>query len=141
MERIWLISMIYLLDTNTCIQYITQRSSSVVRRVARISTADLGLCDIVKLELYYGVYKSQQQAKNLALLSEFFSEMISLPFNSAAAEICGQLRAQLAVSGTPIGTYDLQIAAIALANDLILVTHNICEFSRIEELRYEDWER
>lgn len=132
--------MIYLLDTNTCIQHITQRSSSVVRRMAKIPATDLGLCDIVKLELYYGAYKSQQQAKNLALLNEFFSEMVSLPFDSAAAEICGRLRAQLAAAGTPIGAYDLQIAAIALANSLILITHNIREFSRVEGLRYEDWE-
>nr|WP_148764542.1 type II toxin-antitoxin system VapC family toxin [Dolichospermum sp. UHCC 0315A] len=42
--------------------------------------------------------------------------------------------------GTPIGVYDLQIAAIAIANNLVLVTHNVGEFSRIEELQYEDWE-
>jgi len=40
----------------------------------------------------------------------------------------------------PIGVYDLQIASIGLANDLILVTHNVAEFSRIEELSYEDWQ-
>ncbi|MEK8016923.1 MAG: hypothetical protein VSS75_008650 [Candidatus Parabeggiatoa sp.] len=49
-------------------------------------------------------------------------------------------RAQLAAKGTPIGPYDLQIAAIALVNDLILVTHNTREFSRIEGLVIEDWE-
>jgi tRNA(fMet)-specific endonuclease VapC len=42
--------------------------------------------------------------------------------------------------GTPIGAYDLQIAAIALANNLILVTHNVNEFSRVEGLQIEDWE-
>ena len=42
--------------------------------------------------------------------------------------------------GTPISPYDLQIAEIALVNNLILVTHNLREFSRIEELRFEDWE-
>jgi tRNA(fMet)-specific endonuclease VapC len=42
--------------------------------------------------------------------------------------------------GTPIGPYDLQIAAIALIHNLILVTHNIKEFSRVEGLRFEDWE-
>ncbi len=42
--------------------------------------------------------------------------------------------------GTPIEPYDLQIAAIALANNLILVTHNVREFSRVEGLKIEDWE-
>jgi len=39
----------------------------------------------------------------------------------------------------PIGPYHLQIAAIALANGLTLVTHNSREFSRVPELRLEDW--
>ncbi|WP_442921628.1 PIN domain-containing protein [Microcoleus sp. Aus8_D2] len=52
----------------------------------------------------------------------------------------GEIRAQLAASGTPIGPNDLLIASIALANNLILVTHNTREFSRVEGLRLEDWE-
>ncbi|EDN65411.1 PilT-like protein [Beggiatoa sp. PS] len=51
-----------------------------------------------------------------------------------------QIRARLAKKGAPIGPYDLQIAAIALVNNLILVTHNTREFKRIEELQIEDWE-
>ncbi len=52
----------------------------------------------------------------------------------------GRIRAELNKKGTPIGVYDLQIASIALANNLVLVTHNIGEFSRVEGLQYEDWE-
>jgi tRNA(fMet)-specific endonuclease VapC len=65
---------------------------------------------VVKAELYYGAYKSARR------------------------------EADLARKGTPIGPYDLQIAAIALANDCVLATHNIGEFSRIAGLRLEDWE-
>jgi tRNA(fMet)-specific endonuclease VapC len=54
--------------------------------------------------------------------------------------ICGQIRAQLQKLGTPIGSYDLQIAAIALANNLILVAHNTREFERVEGLKLEDWQ-
>ena len=54
------------------------------------------------------------------------------------ALICGQIRAQLQKLGTPIGSYDLQIAAIALANNLILVTHNTREFELVEGLKLED---
>lgn len=74
------------------------------------------------------------------MLSEFFNEFVSLPFDGRAAEIGGQIRAQLADVGTPIGSNDLLIAAIALAHNLILVTHNTREFSRVAGLRIEDWE-
>ncbi|MDJ0692402.1 MAG: PIN domain-containing protein [Xenococcaceae cyanobacterium MO_188.B32] len=92
------------------------------------------------MECQYGAYKSDRQEQNLQVLSEFFSEFISLPFDESAAKKAGEIRANLAALGTPIGAYDLQIAAIACANDLILVTHNVREFSRVEKLRFEDWE-
>jgi tRNA(fMet)-specific endonuclease VapC len=60
--------------------------------------------------------------------------------DDTAAKIFGAIRADLARKGTPIGPYDLQIAAIALANRLTLVTHNTREFGRIAELNLEDWE-
>ena len=68
------------------------------------------------------------------------ADLTSLPFEAKAAQICGQIRVKLQAKGTPIGAYDLQIAAIALANNLTLVTHNTREFERIENLALEDWE-
>ncbi|MBW4559100.1 MAG: PIN domain-containing protein [Trichormus sp. ATA11-4-KO1] len=67
-------------------------------------------------------------------------EFTDLPLDRQAAKIAGNIRARLDALGTPIGANDLLIAAIALANDLTLVTHNIREFSRIDGLKYEDWE-
>jgi len=58
-----------------------------------------------------------------------------------AAEYFGRIRVDLQKQGTPIGSYDMQIAAIALANELILVTHNTQEFCRVKDLKIEDWER
>jgi len=101
---------------------------------------DIVLCDIVKAELYYGAYKSVRFESNLALYREFFREFFSLPFDGIVAEVYGRIRAQLESLGTPIGPNDLQIAAIAIANNLILVTHNTREFSRVRDLRFEDWE-
>lgn len=132
--------MIYLLDTNTCIAYINRRNQAVRERLEVLSPDDVVICDVVKYELYYGAYKSSKQQKNLETLREFFREFISLPFDGKAAVICGQIRANLACLGTPIGAYDLQIAAIALSNQLILVTHNVNEFRRVEGLIIEDWE-
>lgn len=132
--------MICLLDTNTCIQYLTARSPQVTARFRTIPKHDIVLCDVVKAELYYGVNRSSRRDSNLALYETFFSQYVSLPFDDNAAAIYGQIRFQLETLGLPIGPYDLQIAAIALAHNLTLVTHNTREFSRVEGLKIYDWE-
>ena len=65
---------------------------------------------------------------------------IVLPFDKAAANVHAQIRVHLERLGQVIGPYDLLIAAIALANNLTLVTHNTNEFSRVPGLVIEDWE-
>lgn len=130
----------YLLDTNACIQFLNKRNSAVPRRLALASREEIGICQIVKAELYYGAYKSSRRSENLALLAKFFGQFDSLPFDDAAAEAYGRIRAELTRRGTPIGPNDLMIAAIALAYNLTLITHNTAEFSRVPDLRLEDWE-
>lgn len=133
--------MIYLLDTNTCIRLLNEdRNSAVSRRLAMIQSGDVTIYSVVKAELYWGAFRSSRQDSNLARLERFFTEFVSLPFDDQSAIIYGQIRAGLAASGTPIGPNDLLISSIALANNLILVTHNTREFSRVEGLRLEDWE-
>ena len=132
--------MLYLPDTNVWIHHLNPTSSSVKTRLSACLPSQIALCDVVKAELYFGAYKSARQKENLALLEMLFSEFASFAFDSKAAHIFGDIRADLAQKGTPIGPYDLQIAAIALANDCILVTHNTDEFSRIAGLKLEDWE-
>jgi tRNA(fMet)-specific endonuclease VapC len=131
----------YLLDSNACIRLLNESASSnMARKLAELTPDDIRLCSVVKSELYYGAYKSTRRDRNLANLNRFFSQFISLPFDDNAAIIAGQVRTQLDVAGTPIGSNDLLIAAIALSNDLTLVTHNTREFGRINGLKYEDWE-
>lgn len=130
----------YLLDTNACIQYLVRRGSPIAARMATVPRREIVLCDVVKAELYYGAYKSSRRSGNLELFEEFFGEFRSLPFDGKSAEIYGEIRADLERRGTPIGPYDLQIAAIALAHNLTLVTHNTREFSRVEGLLLVDWE-
>ena len=74
------------------------------------------------------------------MLETLFSSFGSFSLDGEAARIFGELRAVLARKGTPIGPYDIQIAAIALANNCTLVSHNTDEFSRIAGLTLEDWE-
>ena len=64
----------------------------------------------------------------------------SVNFDDAAAKKYGKIRSDLAFKGTPIGPNDLMIASIALVNDMVLVTHNTREFSRVATLKIEDWE-
>ncbi|VXD18980.1 tRNA(fMet)-specific endonuclease VapC [Planktothrix serta PCC 8927] len=132
--------MIYLLDTNVCIIYLNRRNSGVQQHLERLSPSDVAVCSVVKAELFYGAMRSSNPTRTLALQEAFLIQFVSLPFDDAAASIFGRIRAELAALGTPIGPYDLQIAAIALANNLVLVTHNISEFGRVQGLRIEDWE-
>ena len=130
----------YLLDTNTCIIYIKGKNLSLKQRMEDTLISDIAVCSVVKSELFYGSMKSVNPERNYALQQEFLEQFISLPFDDTSAHIFGTIRAQLEKKGTPIGAYDLQIAAIAIANNLTLVTHNTREFSRILELKIEDWE-
>ena len=102
--------------------------------------SDIAVCSIVKFEMFYGSLKSQLPQKSLARQVEFLDQFQSLPFDDDAAMICGKIRARLALQGKLIGPFDMQIAAIAITNDLTLVTHNTVEFSRVSGLRIEDWE-
>jgi len=98
------------------------------------------VCSVVKAGLYFGVMNSRRPLKNRDKLETFLQQFGSFPFDDAAALLYGEIRAKLSQVGRVIGPYDLQIAAIALAKGLILVTHNTEEFSRVDGLKLEDWE-
>jgi len=130
----------YLLDTNVCVGLLRGRSEKFKLRLMSLKENDASVCSIVKAELFFGALRSQKPAENLAHTRLFLSTFNSFPFDDAAASLSADIRAKLTRTGSIIGPHDLQIAAIALANDLTLVTHNSSEFSRIDGLRMEDWE-
>lgn len=130
----------YLLDTNTCIGYLNGRSPAVFQRLNEIPESDICVCSVVKLELRYGALRSEYIEKTLEKQRTFLDRFVSLPFDDAAHIYAAQVRVDLARVGTPIGPNDLLIAAIALANNLTLITHNTREFSRVNGLKIEDWE-
>ncbi|MFQ5602231.1 MAG: type II toxin-antitoxin system VapC family toxin [bacterium] len=132
--------MSYLLDTNTCIRYLNGTSKSVRLNLESRQPEDIILCSVVKAELFYGAMKSAKPRKNLQRIEKFFEPFISLPFDDRASKVYGKIRCDLEKSGTPIGPNDLLIAAIAVANEVILVTHNVKEFRRIRGMSLEDWE-
>lgn len=129
-----------MLDTNACIRYISGRSVPLRDRIIATPAFEIGVCSVVKAEMFYGSMKSNDPQKSLKEQIAFLGQFHSLPFDDDTAIVFGRIRADLARKGTPIGSYDLQIAAIALAEDLIVVTSNMSEFNRVSGLMVEDWD-
>ena len=111
----------------------------MIDKLTSLDIKDVGVSSITVAELDYGVAKSEQVGRNRLALVRFLAPLTVVPFESNAASVFGEIRASLEKQGTPIGPYDLLIAAQALANDFILVSNNIKEFERIPSLKLENW--
>ncbi len=88
---------------------------------------------------FYGAEKSAAPERNLAVIEGFAARLEVLPYDRPAAIHSGQIRAELANQGQPIGPYDQMIAGHARSQGLIVVTNNSREFCRVAGLRLEDW--
>jgi tRNA(fMet)-specific endonuclease VapC len=128
----------YLLDTNTCIRAMrADQTSKLAGRFNRHAT-QICISSIVLAELRYGAENSQRIPENQLKIDKFLSRLAAvLDFDDAAAAYFGRIK--VALRRTPIGPLDTLIAAHALAQDLIVVTNNTAEFSRVPGLRVEDW--
>lgn len=131
--------MAWLLDTNAVIALVTRRSDALFRRVEASNPGSLAVSSIVAHELYYGAYRSQKVAFNLETLRLLFADLPILDLDREDVRVAGEIRAELARQGTPIGPYDVLIAGQAKARGLTLVTNNTGEFARVEGLHTEDW--
>ncbi len=129
----------YLLDTNICIYTIKNRPPQVKEKLIEHKIGDLALSIITVSELLYGAFKSQQVERNLNIIEEFIMPFDIIDFDYKSAIEYGKIRATLEKQGQIIGNMDMQIAAIVKANDMILVTNNLKEFNRIENLKLENW--
>jgi tRNA(fMet)-specific endonuclease VapC len=130
------------LDTNAVIAVLNDRTSPVRTRMdAAIGRGrTLAISSIVLFELRYGAAKSARPERNTQRIADFLSGPIELlPFESADADEAGGIRAALEGAGTPIGPYDILVAAQARRRDALLVTANSREFARVPRLRLEDW--
>lgn len=128
----------YMLDTNICIFTIKNRPQHV-RDAFNRHNGQLCISSISLMELIYGAEKSARPAQNLAVVEGFAARLDILDYDALAASHSGQLRAELAQGGKPIGPYDQLIAGHARSKGLILVTNNLREFERVPGLRIEDW--
>ena len=132
----------YLLDTNAVIALIKGTPPGVRRRLRRAASghAIVSISTLVLFELWYGVARSARRRENAERLRIFLSGDVGvLPFEEEDAVIAGELRASLEAAGTPIGAYDVLIAAQALRTGSTLVTANVSEFSRVRGLAWQDW--
>lgn len=129
----------YMLDTNICIYAIKHKPPEVIRKFLSHDSNDLCISSITYAELMHGVEKSMAIERNRVAITMFLSPITILDFDTYAAEEYGRIRADLERKGMPIDPMDMLIAAHAKAEDLILVTNNIREFERVEDLEVEDW--
>jgi tRNA(fMet)-specific endonuclease VapC len=130
----------YLLDTNILIAAI-KGFGPVRSKLEALAAGDIVLSPIVLGELTVGVEKSRLKDSNRAALEHLTASFDCPPLDRLAAECYGRIRAWLESHGWTIGGNDYWIAAQALALDLTLVTDNVREFGRVEDLRLENWLR
>lgn len=128
----------FMLDTNICIFTLKNRPQHV-REMFNRHHGQMSISTITLMELVYGAEKSAHPQRNLADVEGFAARLQVLAYDDEAAAHTGQLRAELARAGTPIGPYDQMIAGHARSQGLILVSNNRREFDRVSGLRVEDW--
>jgi tRNA(fMet)-specific endonuclease VapC len=132
----------YLFDSNLCIAILNGTAWRVTACLDRAIQArsEFFIPSIVVHELWFGVAKSEHVQANTRKLQDFlYSSVTLLDFSGEDARRAGEIRANLAKRGTPIGPYDVLIAGQALARGLTLVTPNTREFSRVDGLKLADW--
>jgi tRNA(fMet)-specific endonuclease VapC len=128
----------FLLDTNTCIA-VLRNHPMVINRMATVVPGDCAISNVTSNELYTGVEKCANPAKERAKVELLRKTLAELPFDSAAAKEAARIRGLLESQGQPIGPYDILLAGQGLALSLILVTANTQEFSRVPSLGLENW--
>ncbi|SOD92355.1 type II toxin-antitoxin system VapC family toxin [Caenispirillum bisanense] len=129
-------------DSNVCIAILRNKAPIVARRLAAEFAAGrtVALPSIVLFELRYGIERSPRPDHNRRQLEALLKAPFRhLPFEEEDAVIAARIRADLAAAGTPIGAYDILIAAQALRTGSTLVTNNTGEFRRVQGLALADW--
>ncbi len=129
----------WLLDTNAWIDLLKPGNFGLVSRLAQCTDDEVVLCSIVKAELWHGANRYTNREDRLNRLQLIFDRHRSFSFDDAAAWHYADIRSFLEAGGRVIGPNDLKIAAICRTHQLILVTSNTGEFSRVPDLQVENW--
>ncbi|WP_149707782.1 type II toxin-antitoxin system tRNA(fMet)-specific endonuclease VapC [Campylobacter concisus] len=132
----------FLLDTNICSYLVSNAepySQNILGHLTRYGKKDIFISSITVAEMFYGIENSTQKELNLKLMGDFISNFGVLDFTSKNAASYGKIRLEMKNKNRRIGDMDMLIAAVALSNDLVLVTNNEKDFKDISELRMENW--
>jgi len=129
----------FLLDTNVCIRAM-RGHPPVIARLKQSVPDDCGVSMVTVFELFAGVERCLDPSREAKRVMAFLHPLHLVPFDWDSALKSAAIRAELEKIGKKIGPYDLQLAGQALALDVILVSHNLREFSRVAGLKTDDWE-
>jgi tRNA(fMet)-specific endonuclease VapC len=129
----------YMHDTDVCVHLIRKKPTDLLHRLTGYSIYDIGISSITVAELQYGVQKSSRPVQNQQALDQFLIPLSIVDFDYDAAISYGYIRSHLEAQGTMIGSLDSLIAAHALSRNVILVTNNTGEFSRVPGLVVDNW--
>jgi tRNA(fMet)-specific endonuclease VapC len=130
------------LDTNIVVGMLNDRRPEYRERFEQVRAygENVAVSSVVIFELWYGIAHSKRVEQNAGGLRLFLDRLTTvLPFSIEDAIAAGEIRASLQKAGTPIGPYDLLIAAHAVRLGATLVTANAREFARVPGLKIEDW--
>ena len=129
----------YLLDTNICIYIIKNKYTNISDKMSQVRIENVFLSSITIAEMEFCIAKNLKLIESKQRLYEFMIPFTILDFDLTSAQHYGNIKANLKKNGRPVGELDMQIASIALANDMTLVTNNEKEFIRIPDLTVQNW--
>ena len=131
----------YLFDTDVVTNIFKQKPApKLLKRLAAVEQRHQHIATTTVAEIVYGAWKSERPRYHLENLEKILLPAVNIvSLDGKAAYVCGALRARLEKAGMPLALADLEIAAIAIVNQLVLVTGNVRHFARIPELPVENW--
>ena len=131
----------FLFDTDTLTNIVKpQPSKKLLNRLQKIPKSKQYVSTVTIFEIVYGAEKSLRPEFHLKNLETLLLPAVNIVgFDTKAAYVSGRIRATLEKQGTPLDLADLEIASIAIANDMILITNNVRHFKRVPKLKYENW--
>ena len=135
----------YLLDTNIVSEFSKDKPNEQVLEFYRARKDLCAISSVTWQELTRGVARMPEGRKKQYLekcLENYEEDFEVISFDKFSAQICGEIQAAAEKNGKPVPYYDSQIAATAVSNSMVLVTHNTSDFEQFKEksfLRLEDW--
>lgn len=133
---------VYMLDTCICSFIMRERPESVLQRLAAEVARNnrIVISAVTYAEMRYGQIGKKASPKHKMLVDEFVKRLDEvLPWDRNAVDATIEVKRQLTEVGLLIGGNDTAIAGHAISSGCVLVTNNVREFSRVEQLTYEDW--